>query len=178
MTSPKDLSDIFVAGYLPALALLTLCRWLIFPGLPIEIQKQLSLMKDAGYLKEFTLLVIIPIFFAAILVSLIATTVQLYSGLPLFRPNKPQAKKYKEFNRLVNEIETQQALLLISDPNVDDELKKKIQLASSKLRGLIDQLMKLMGGVVFVEQCESYIMDHRLGSQLFSWILVLPGIGR
>ena len=85
MNNPKNLSDIFgrffvVAGYIPALLLLTLVRWLIIPGLPAEVQKQYSLITDTGYISDITLLLIIPVLFAAILIGSSDFIIKLYSG--------------------------------------------------------------------------------------------------
>jgi hypothetical protein len=171
MTNPKDLSDIFgrffvVAGYLPALALLTLVRWLILPGLPAGIQDQLSVINDTAYIKEFTVLVLIPVFLAAILVSLTNTTVQLYAGRSIFRPDKPRIAKLKEFGNLVKEIETRVELLQIIDPNADAELKDRINKAPADLKLLIPELRKITGGVILFKS--SALHTTRLGNVLAS----------
>ena len=171
MNNPKNLSDIFgrffvVAGYLPALAFLTLLRWLILPGLPAETQQQVSLFKETGYIPEFTVLLIIPVFLAAILISLTDTTVQLYAGRSLLRFGKPLPAKYREFNKLIKQIEDRIALLQITDLELDDELKTKIHEASDELEQLIVDLKKMTGGVILFKPTSLHLT--RLGNVLAS----------
>jgi hypothetical protein len=160
MTSPKDISDLFgrffvVAGYLPALALLTLIQWLIVPGLPVEVQNQVSRLSEPGYIQEITILVIVPVFLAAILVSLTESTIQLFAGQRLFQPGKGtsrQEAKLGEFDDLVNAIETRMANLQ-TDPFV-----------AAEVQALIQQLRKLTGGELFFER--SGLRTTRLGNVL------------
>lgn len=155
MSSPKELSDIFgrffiVAGYLPALALLTLFRWLILPGLPPEFQSQISSLNDTGYFQEISVYILIPVFIAAILVGLTANTVRLFSGRPLFRPGDEQSDKYKKFNDLVNSMETGMKNLL-TDP-----------FAAASLQMRIQQMRKTTGGAIFFDTSELH--STRLGN--------------
>lgn len=177
MNTLNNFSDIFgrflvVAGYLPALALLTLIQLLIVPGLPPEIQQQLSLIRDMGYMPDFTILLIVPVFLAAILVSLTDTTVQIYSGSPLFQPGEELPEKYQEFSELVKQMEERMKWLQNTDPGEDPELKDKVNAAIPELQSLIVDLKKMTGGVIFLSPRSLH--NTRLGN-VFAALNEYPG---
>jgi len=167
MNNPKNLSDIFgrfflIAGYLPALAFLTLIRWLLLPGLPVEIQKEVSLINDSSYVQEFTVLLLIPAFLAAILVSLTDITIQLYTGKPLLQPGNPLPQKY---GAILDKIKAHVSLRKMTGSDVDEATKKQISEAGSELPLEIEDLRRLTGAVLFEKKS---FHTTRLGNVLTS----------